>query len=130
MGAGRHLVRAARVVLDLTPGAGGSTGASGAPGADGATGATGTRGPQGNSGSPGSPGAQGATGATGAGGAGSPGATGATGAPGPTFTAQNPNPSLGAGLGQTLPVSPTTYVFINLPGLGVSGWVPLFNPGT
>lgn len=92
----------------------GPTGASGASGAAGATGASG---------------AAGATGATGPAGTGSVGATGATGAPGPTFDSATP-PSLAAGGAQAIPASPDAYVHINLPDLGVSGWVPLFNAGT
>jgi hypothetical protein len=72
MGVGTHLVRRARIVIDLQPGVGGVTGATGAAGATGAGGATGATGA-------GATGATGAAGATGPGG----GATGATGATGP-----------------------------------------------
>lgn len=82
MGAGRHLVRCARVVLDLTPGAAGGSGNTGATGGFGNTGATG--GP-GNTGPTGTPGTFGSTGATGGVGATGP-AGGATGATGVGFT--------------------------------------------
>lgn len=109
MSVGRIPNRHSRVILVET-----TIGATGA-GATGPTGATG---------------ATGAVGATGAGGAGSPGATGATGAPGPTFTVSNPAEAVAAGIGTAVPAAPDTWVFINIPSLGVSGWMPLFNPGT
>lgn len=116
---GTILVKRARAVLVHT-----TSGATGATGA-GATGATGSQGATGAAGATGPTGAQGNTGTPG-----NTGATGATGAPGPTFTAQNTNPGVAAGAGQAVPVSPNTWVFINIVSLGVSGWMPLFNPGT
>jgi hypothetical protein len=65
-----------------------------------------------------------------AGAAGPTGPAGPQGTPGPTFTVSNPAVAVAAGIGHAVPASPDTWLFISIPSLGVSGWMPLFNPGT